>query len=86
LLSVLPKLGYARLVPRPGVDDERALGLALDQVDELDPSLALVEVDELATRLGLVGLVDVGDGRIRLDEERCSVRATQEVDDRHRQE
>jgi hypothetical protein len=84
LAERLAEVADSGLVARPGVDDEGALGLALDQVHELDPSLALVEVDELAARLGLIRLEDVRDRRVRLDEERCPLRATQEVDDRHR--
>src|SRR5450432_3914229 len=81
----LAEVADSRLVARPGVDHEGALGLARDQVHELDSSLALVQVDELAARLGLVRLEDVRDRRVRLDEEWRPPRATQEVDDSHRQ-
>jgi len=41
----LPEVADPRLVPSPGVDDDRAIGLAFDQIHELDPPLAFVEVD-----------------------------------------
>jgi hypothetical protein len=56
-----------------GVDDDRALGPAFDEVDEIDATFTFIEIHQLSLDRFPVGFEYVGYRRVRLDEERLAV-------------